>query len=119
MTGDEFKALPATPEPAPQPDGFGTLEEARKAAQDAGDRIVAEFGGRPPKESVSAAYQDFMSGMRGIDFYPKHIPNWTKHSHWRRKAEARMLLEAVRARRRRGRKADPLSSDKPGDTSHA
>ena len=40
-------------------------------------KFPVQRSGRPPKESVSAAYQDFMSGVRWIELYQKRILNWT------------------------------------------
>jgi hypothetical protein len=57
--------------------------------------------GRPPKETVTAAYQDWKVGLRGVELYHKHIPDWQQHSKWRRESEARALREAIRARERR------------------
>jgi len=57
--------------------------------------------GRRPKAQVTAAYQDWKAGVRGVALFRTHIPGWDKHSKWRRKHEARALLDAIGSRRRR------------------
>ena len=57
--------------------------------------------GRRPKAQVTAAYQDWKAGVRGVALFRKHIPGWEKHGEWRRKAEDRALMDAIRSRRRR------------------
>jgi hypothetical protein len=129
----------------PKPSGFGAKEieiqadqaaaEACRIAQDAGLRIVSQFGpalgrkarmkalgalrrvlfpprrpGRKCKEAVTRAHIDWKNGLRGVALYRAHIPGWEKHSSWRRTAEARALMDAIRTRDRRERRG---ARDKP------
>ena len=57
--------------------------------------------GRRPKAQVTAALVDWKAGVRGVALYRKHVPGWEKHGEWRRKAETRALMDAIRSRRRR------------------
>lgn len=59
--------------------------------------------GRRPKEQITAAYLDWTAGIRGVQLYQKHIPKWEQKSRWRRKAEQRVLLDAICSRARRER----------------
>ena len=59
--------------------------------------------GRRKKEQITVAHRDWKNGMRGLELYQKHIPGWEKCSHWRRKGEARRLMDAIRSRERRER----------------
>jgi hypothetical protein len=52
--------------------------------------------GRKRKEVVTAAYCDWKKGLRGPEFYQKHIPNYAAHNRYRREAEARRLMSASR-----------------------
>ena len=51
--------------------------------------------------AVTAAFQDWTAGMRGVALCRVHIPGRDKHGQWRRKAEARPLMDAIRSRYRR------------------
>jgi len=57
--------------------------------------------GRRPKAQVTAAYLDWKSGMRGAPLCLKHIPGWEKHNRYRRMAEEKRPLDAIRSRSRR------------------
>jgi len=57
--------------------------------------------GRRPKKHITAALADWKAGVRGDDLCRAHIRGWDRHSIWRRKQEARMLMDAIRSRRRR------------------
>jgi len=59
--------------------------------------------GRRPKPQVTAAYLDWKAGMRGVALFRKHIPGWQKHNRYRRMAEQKGLMDAIRNRVRRGR----------------
>jgi len=63
--------------------------------------------GRRRKPQVTAALADYRTGMRGGALYRKHIPGWDKHGEWRRKAEARALMDAIRSRHRRESNSAP------------
>ena len=57
--------------------------------------------GRRRKEGITAALKDWKEGMRGVELYRKHIPEWERHNRYRRSYEARRLLDAIRSRERR------------------
>jgi hypothetical protein len=57
--------------------------------------------GRGQKAHITAALADWKAGMRGDDLCRTHIRGWDRHSIWRRKQEAKMLMDAIRSRRRR------------------
>jgi hypothetical protein len=59
--------------------------------------------GRRRNAGITAAHRDWKSGMYGLALYKKHIPGWETHSRWRRAAEARRLMDAIRSRERRER----------------
>jgi hypothetical protein len=59
--------------------------------------------GRRRKEGITAAHRDWKNGMGRVELYRKHIPGWESHSQWRRKVEARRLMDAIRSRERRER----------------
>jgi hypothetical protein len=65
--------------------------------------------GRRPKPQVTAAYLDWKAGMGGVALYRKHIPGWQKQNRYRRIAEEKRLMDAIRSRRRRER-ASPRPS---------
>jgi hypothetical protein len=67
--------------------------------------------GRRPKPQVTAAYFDWKAGMRGVALFRKHIPGWDKHGEWRRKAETRALMDAIRSRYRRERRSTKEAID--------
>jgi hypothetical protein len=120
-----------SPTPA---DGLGTPEpqakdKARNLAEEIGLRIVTEFGaelerrdrlkiatafrrqlipprppGRRPKEAITAAHRDWKAGVRGLELFRRHIPDFDKKGHWRRKGESQALMDAIRTRHRRERR---------------
>jgi len=57
--------------------------------------------GRRLKPQVTAAYQDWKAGTRGVALCAKHIPGWQKHNRYRRMAEQKSLMDAIRSRDRR------------------
>jgi hypothetical protein len=57
--------------------------------------------GRKRSNRITAAHADWKTGMRGVALYRKHIRGWEKHNFWRRKSEARTLMDAIRTRERR------------------
>ncbi len=57
--------------------------------------------GRRPKPQVTAAYLDWKAGMRGVALHRKHIPGSEKHNRYRRMAEEKRLMDAIRSRCRR------------------
>ncbi len=54
---------------------------------------------------IDAAYADYQSGMRGLEFYRKHIPNHGAKSHYRRRSDERRLMNSIHQRLSRERKA--------------
>jgi hypothetical protein len=83
-------------------------------------QVVRAFGsaivpkrkaGRPRKAQVTAALADWKAGMRGVDLYRKHIPGWQSHNRYRRMAEQKSLLDAIRSRRRREHARSALRHD--------
>ena len=60
--------------------------------------LPAKPRGRKPDPRITAAYEDWMKGMRGVTLYRKHIPGFDQMGEWRRKRESRRLLEAIRSR---------------------
>jgi hypothetical protein len=59
--------------------------------------------GRRPQPQVTAAYLDWKTGIRGVALFRKHIPGWQKHNRYRRIAEEKRLMDAIRSRYRRER----------------
>lgn len=55
-------------------------------------------------ERMDLAYADYRAGMRGLDLYRKHIPNFAKLSRWRRIVEQSRLSNTLRKRSERERK---------------
>ena len=81
-----------------------TREDYIRVARAFGSAVVPKRKpGRRRKPQVTAALADFKAGMRGVALFQKHIPSWDKHGEWRRKAEARALMDAIRSRDRRER----------------
>jgi hypothetical protein len=62
--------------------------------------------GRRPKPHVTAAYLNWKAGMRGVTLYRKHIPGWQKHNRYRRMADQKALMDAIRSRNRRENKSE-------------
>ena len=115
------------------------LTQAAQAATDAGQLIAVNYQGLtfrerlhvasafrrqliPPGKrgrkrsgKITAAYLDWKDGLRGVALYRKHIHGWERHSEWRRKVEARGLINAIHARKRRERKV--LRSDEETELS--
>jgi hypothetical protein len=59
---------------------------------------------------VTAALADWKAGIRGVALFQKHIPGWQKHNRYRRMAEEKRLMDAIRSRDRRAkqnRNSDP------------
>jgi hypothetical protein len=66
--------------------------------------------GRRRKAHVTAALADWKAGIRGVALFQKHIPGWQKHNRYRRMAEEKRLMDAIRSRDRRAkqnRNSDP------------
>ena len=42
--------------------------------------------------------------MRGGELFRKHITGWEKHNRYRRRVEAKTLMDAIRSRQRREHK---------------
>ncbi len=56
--------------------------------------------GRKPDPRITAAYEDWMNGMRGVALCRKHIPGYDQMGEGRRRVESRRLMEAIRSRER-------------------
>jgi hypothetical protein len=86
---------------------FGTALDraARVKVSRAFDRVLVPREKRPPgrkrKAAITAAYLDWKAGMRGHQFYLKHIPGYSGMGRYRRECAQRRLNEAIRSRRRR------------------
>jgi hypothetical protein len=81
-----------------------TREEAMKLVSAFRARIVPRrTPGSRKKPQVTAALMDFRAGMRSAALFRKHIPGWEKHNRYRRMAEEKRLMDAIRSRRRRER----------------
>ncbi len=114
------KARPAAPAESE------AFREAKEAVTRAADEILKHWGGglskqecgrlanalrsaitpkrkagRRPTARVTRAYEDWKAGMRGPELYVRHIQGWEKHNRYRRKGEARDLMDAIRKRRKR------------------
>ncbi len=57
--------------------------------------------GRRRSKEITAAYADWINGMRGLVLYRKHIPEFDRMGFWKRKVKTRALLDAIRTRKRR------------------
>jgi hypothetical protein len=63
--------------------------------------IPRRRAGRKQSKTITAAYDAWKGGMRGVALYQNHIPNWERLSRWRRKAVERSLMAAIYSRSRR------------------
>lgn len=106
---------------------YGRRNEARAAVAEAGQRIRKDFGnldvkqrrklirefriqliplrrpGRKRRKEITAAYATWKAGLCGLALYRVHITNFDRMSLWRRRGEARKLMDAIRSRERRQR----------------
>ena len=57
--------------------------------------------GRKCDPRITAAFEDWQSGTRGVELYRKHIPGFKNMNRYRREVESRKLMEAIRGRRRK------------------
>jgi hypothetical protein len=126
MSDDQSKGLTPVVSRLPEPDDFGKVA-ARHARASAADilrrwvnlsiperrQIATAFrsvmiprrrAGRKPSETLTAAYIDWKSDIRGVALFQKHILNWERLSRWRRKTEQRSLMDAIYTRNRRERR---------------
>lgn len=128
MKNEAPAELPVAPTSDQQSDGSGTkvgFELAKAVVVETATYIATEFAvlakperlrlvrafraglirrgkpGRKRRKEVTAAYEDWKLGMRGLELYSKHIPNWRTLAEWRRREKSRALLDAIRTRRRR------------------
>jgi hypothetical protein len=65
--------------------------------------IPRKRAGRKQSEALTAAYEAWRGGMRGVALFQTHIQRWNRLSRWRRKAEQRSLMDAIYSRNRRER----------------
>jgi hypothetical protein len=66
--------------------------------------IAERKPGRRPKAAITAAYESWRAGLRGLALYKRHIPKFDGMSRWRRKAEQQRLMDAIHSRHRRVRR---------------
>ena len=60
--------------------------------------------GRKPHGRIDTAYADYKAGLRGLELFRRHIPNFKKLSRWRRVAEQNKLRRNLEKRAERERK---------------
>lgn len=129
MSDDASKELISPLTPAPETSAFGTgdaISEAYRIARNSAARIVSQFGdlltrrelskalaafrrtlfpprnrGRRREERITKAHEDWKIGMPRVALYRTHIRNWDKHNRYRRRAEEKALMDAIRSRERR------------------
>jgi hypothetical protein len=65
--------------------------------------IPRKRAGRKQSEALTAAFEAWKGGMRGLVLFQTNIQNWDRLSRWRRKAEQRSLMDAIYSRNRRER----------------
>jgi hypothetical protein len=106
----------------------GLLTEAVAMAERSGQEIAAKFRGLAPyqrrsvitafrrqffppgkpgrrrSKEITAAYNDWAAGMRGLGLYRKHIHRFDRMGHWQRKVKTRALMDAIRSRKRRAQR---------------
>lgn len=127
-------SIPSPKPTAPEPDQAGlkqaAVQEAARHARASAAEILARWGelaiperrqilrafrlaiiprrraGRKQIEALTAAYEAWKRGMRGVALYQTHIPRWERLSRWRRKGEQRSLMDAIYSRKRRDRAKD-------------
>jgi len=111
-----------------QPRDNALLTQAAQAATNAGQQVAANCldltrrerlfvasafrrqlippgkPGRKRSSKITAAYLDWRDGLRGLALYRKHIPEYDRHSYWRRRVESRALMDAIHTRDGRERK---------------
>jgi hypothetical protein len=63
--------------------------------------IPKRRAGRKQSKTITAAYDAWKGGMRGVALYQNHIPNWERLSRWRRIAVERSLMASIYSRSRR------------------
>lgn len=66
--------------------------------------------GRRPSKDITAAYEDWLAGMRGKELYSKHVTNYAALSHWRKRDLSEKLMSALRSRKRRKKRASGSDS---------
>jgi hypothetical protein len=141
MSDDAPKELTGFPTPAPETSGFDTGDAAKEACRivcNSAARVASQFGdllgrkdlskvlaafrrtllparrrGRRREERITKAHKDWRAGIRRIALYRAHIPGWGKHNRYRRRAEEKALMDAIRSRERRekGRCAENRTAD--------
>lgn len=132
--GDEAKRKLIASEDVPKPDVFGEpgaqLAEAAAMAERAGKEIAPTCRGLPPRQlrsvltafkrqiippgkpgrkktkRITAAYNDWKTGIRGLALFRKHIPRFSRMNIWQRKVKSRALMDAIRTRKRREEKCE-------------
>jgi hypothetical protein len=143
MSEEANKPLSGDADALPKTDASGKpagdISRACRLASDAGCRIRQQCGpiadqrarlrlmaafrsalvtprrpGRMPSARITAAYEDWLAGLRGVPLFRKHIRRFDKLSHWRRIVEQRQLLAAINSRHRRQQPRKSGASSSPG-----
>jgi hypothetical protein len=132
MNNDASKELISPITAAPETSGFGTRDAGREASRiacNSAARIASQLGdllgrsellkalavfrrtllpprhpGRRRQERITKAHEDWKAGMPRVALYRAHIRNWEKHNRYRRGAEEKALMDAIRSRERRAEK---------------
>ena len=79
-----------------------TREEFARVAATFRSAVVPKLKpGRRPKAQVTAAYGDWLAGVRGPELFKKHIAGWESHHRYRKIGEQKTLMDAIRSRERR------------------
>lgn len=60
--------------------------------------------GRKPHDRLDKAFADYKGGLRGLELFRRHIPNFKKLSRWRRAVEQGRLRKNLEKRAQRERK---------------
>src|ERR1035437_8697922 len=134
MPGDTANPKLVSPEPDQAGSAKTAVEGAARCARAAAVEILRRWGslstserrqvvrafrsaiiprkraGRKQSEALTAAYEAWKGGARGVVLFRTHIPRWDRLSRWRRTAEQRSLMDAIYSRNRRERAKQPKSA---------
>jgi hypothetical protein len=72
--------------------------------------------GRKRSKEITAAYMDWMAGMRGLGLYRNHINRFDRMGHWERRVKTRALMDAIRSRKRREQRRRTSAPEAPPET---
>jgi len=86
-----------------------SAEDRRDIVEQVRKRVLPRRRRKNP--GLDAAYEDYLEGMRGIELFRKHIPDFSKKGHYQRQADQRRMMNGIHQRlsreRKRGRAANP------------